>query len=37
MENDKSTAGEVEVRIESLCRVFEEKKPYLVERWEQGP
>jgi len=25
----------VEAKIESLCRVFEEMKPYLIERWEQ--
>jgi glycosyltransferase involved in cell wall biosynthesis len=35
MENQESTAGEVEAKIESLCRVFEEMKPYLIERWEQ--
>ncbi len=35
MENQESTAGEVETKIESLCRVFEEMKPYLIERWEQ--
>ncbi len=34
-ENQESTAGEVEVRIESLCGIFEEMKPYLIERWEQ--
>ena len=34
MENQESTAGEVETKIESLCRVFEEMKPYLIERWE---
>jgi glycosyltransferase involved in cell wall biosynthesis len=32
-ENHKSSAEEVEEEIESLCRVFEEMKPYLVERW----
>lgn len=35
MENQESTAGEVETKIESLCRVFEEMKPYLIERWKQ--
>jgi glycosyltransferase involved in cell wall biosynthesis len=35
MENQESTAGEVEAKIESLCRVFEEMKPYLIEHWEQ--
>jgi hypothetical protein len=32
-ENQKSSAEEVEEEIESLCQVFEEMKPYLVERW----
>jgi glucosylglycerate synthase len=35
MENQESTAGEVEAKIESLCRVFEEMKPYLIKRWGQ--
>jgi glycosyltransferase involved in cell wall biosynthesis len=35
MENQESTAGEVEAKIESLCKVFEEMKPYLIKRWEQ--
>lgn len=34
-ENKESSAGEVEAKIESLCRVFEEMKPYLIERWNQ--
>jgi len=34
IENQESTAGEVEAKIESLCRVFEEMKPYLIKRWE---
>jgi glycosyltransferase involved in cell wall biosynthesis len=34
-ENQESSAKEVEEKIESLCRVFEEMKPYLIERWEQ--
>jgi glycosyltransferase involved in cell wall biosynthesis len=33
-ENEKSSAEEVETKLESLCHVFEEKKPYLVEHWE---
>jgi len=33
-ENHKSGAKEVEDDIESLCRVFEEMKPYLIERWD---
>ncbi len=32
-ENQKSSAVEVEEEIESLCLVFEEMKPYLVEHW----
>ncbi|HSB05739.1 MAG TPA: glycosyltransferase [Thermodesulfobacteriota bacterium] len=32
-ENWESSAAEVEEKIESLCRVFEETKPYLIERW----
>jgi glycosyltransferase involved in cell wall biosynthesis len=32
-ENQMSSAEEVEEEIESLCQVFEEMKPYLVERW----
>jgi glycosyltransferase involved in cell wall biosynthesis len=35
-ENQKSSAEEVETKIESLCRVFEDMKPYLVERWASG-
>ena len=35
-ENMDSTAGEVEEGIESLCEVFEEMKPYLIERWGKG-
>jgi glycosyltransferase involved in cell wall biosynthesis len=33
-ENEKSSAEEVEEKLESLCQVFEEMKPYLIERWE---
>jgi hypothetical protein len=35
-ENQKSSAEEVEEEIESLCQVFEEMKPYLIERWAQS-
>jgi glycosyltransferase involved in cell wall biosynthesis len=34
-ENQESSAQEVEGKIESLCRVFEEMKPYLIERWSE--
>ena len=33
MENQKSSIIEVEEEIESLCMVFDEMKPYLIERW----
>jgi len=33
MENQKSSAIEVEEEIESLCMVFDEMKPYLIDRW----
>jgi glycosyltransferase involved in cell wall biosynthesis len=33
MENQKNSAIEVEEEIESLCMVFDEMKPYLIERW----
>ncbi len=33
-ENHKSGVKEVEDEIESLCRVFEEMKPYLIGRWD---
>jgi hypothetical protein len=32
-ENQESSAREVEEKIENLCEVFEEMKPYLIERW----
>jgi glycosyltransferase involved in cell wall biosynthesis len=35
-ENIDSSAIEVEKKIESLCQVFEEMKPYLIERWRIG-
>jgi glycosyltransferase involved in cell wall biosynthesis len=33
IEHQESTAEEVEAKMESLCRVFEEMKPYLIEHW----
>jgi glucosylglycerate synthase len=33
MENQGSPADESEENIESLCRVFEGMKPYLIDRW----
>jgi glycosyltransferase involved in cell wall biosynthesis len=30
----ESDAGEVEEKIERLCRLFEEKKPFLLDNWE---
>jgi len=35
-ENQESSANDVEEKIESLCRAFEEMKPYLIERWAEG-
>jgi hypothetical protein len=35
-ENHESSAREVEEKIEHLCEVFEEMKPYLIERWTTG-
>lgn len=35
-ENWDSSAKEVEGKIEHLCQVFEEMKPYLIERWNVG-
>jgi glycosyltransferase involved in cell wall biosynthesis len=32
-ENQESAAGEVEEKIESLCKIFEEMKPYLIKHW----
>jgi hypothetical protein len=32
-ENQDSSAEQVEESVESLCRVFEKMKPYLVEHW----
>lgn len=35
-ENQESSAEDVEKKIEFLCRVFEERKPYLVEHWDKA-
>ena len=35
-ENEESSAKETEEKIESLCTIFEERKPYLVEHWDRG-
>jgi glycosyltransferase involved in cell wall biosynthesis len=35
-ENQESSARDVEEKIDSLCRVFEEMKPYLIEHWGKG-
>jgi hypothetical protein len=32
-ENQESRVHEAEGNIESLCKVFEEMKPYLIDRW----
>lgn len=32
-ENQEASARELEERIESLCRFFEESKPYLMQHW----
>lgn len=31
-----SSADEVEERLEQMCLAFEERKPYLIERWFEG-
>lgn len=36
LETQALTTAEAEVRIEALCRAFEEQKPYLTERWGRG-
>jgi hypothetical protein len=36
IETEPMTASEVEQRIESLCMVFEELKPYLASRWDDA-
>jgi glycosyltransferase involved in cell wall biosynthesis len=35
-ENRESSAREVEDRIEDLCKLFEEMKPYLIGHWGKG-
>jgi hypothetical protein len=35
-ENRESSAREVEEKIEGLCKLFEEMKPYLIEHWTKG-
>lgn len=34
LETQGLTSAEAEVRIEALCQAFEQRKPYLVERWK---
>jgi hypothetical protein len=34
LETQGLTSSEAEGRIEALCQAFEERKPYLVERWQ---
>ena len=34
LETQGLTSAEAEGRIEALCQAFEERKPYLVERWQ---
>ena len=34
-ENQESSPEDVEEKIESLCRIFEMMKPYLIERWNK--
>jgi len=34
LETQGLTSSEAEGRIESLCQAFEDRKPYLVERWQ---
>ncbi len=35
-ENQESSPEDAEEKIESLCRIFEEMKPYLIEHWNKG-
>jgi glycosyltransferase involved in cell wall biosynthesis len=35
-ENQESSPEDVEEKIESLCRIFEEMKPYLIGHWNEG-
>ena len=34
LENREAPASAVEQRVEELCRIFQDQKPYLLERWE---
>ncbi len=36
IENEESTAQEVEEKIESLCLAFESMKPFIIESWQKG-
>jgi hypothetical protein len=33
-ENQEASPREIEIKIEALCSLFEEMKPYLVEHWK---
>ena len=35
-ENQESSPEDIEEKIESLCRIFEEMKPYLIGHWNEG-
>jgi hypothetical protein len=35
LETQALTSAEAEGRIEALCRVFEQRKAYLIERWHE--
>ncbi len=35
-ENQESSPEDVEEKIEPLCRIFEEMKPYLIGHWDKG-
>lgn len=36
IENEESTADEVEEKMESLCQTFESMKPFIIESWQKG-
>ncbi len=36
IENEESTADEVERKIESLCQTFESMKSFIIEGWQKG-
>jgi len=36
LETQALTSGEAEGRVEALCQAFEQRKPYLVERWNES-